>query len=320
VGPGRAHRVWLLFFFFLALASALVGACTEDRDVSVVRLDLGESIRALGSDDLEVASAAGNKLAAIGAPALPALSAALRQGPETVRIGIIEVLEEMGGEDIMPLLVGALDDPAEQVRADAAMALRTHGGPAVEQALVRALDDPSATVRQRAVVGCRSACRSVESVQALVRHALDDPAAPVGWAAVKRLEQLRAGGDQAVAGSVDAAVVASAPLGLDRPDAGQRVRAAVLLATAGDARAMPVLQAAAEQGDTRLRLQAIYALGVVGGAEAIPVLQTVRAEPAVAVYAHDALRRAAGRGVAGADAALAGYDGPQSPVPLPPPP
>jgi HEAT repeat protein len=227
----------------------------------------------------------------------------------------------MGGEAVAPLLVGALDDPAEQVRADAAMALRMHGGSAVEQALVRALEDPSELVRQRAVVGCGSACRSVESVQALVRHALDDPAAPVGWVAVKRLEQLRAGGDPAVTGSVDAAVVASAPLRLDRPDTGQRVRAAVLLATAGDARAMPVLQASAvEHGDTRLRLQAIYALGVAGGSDAVPVLQTLVTEPAVAVYAHDALRRAAGRGVTGAAAALAGYDGPQSPVPLPPPP
>jgi hypothetical protein len=67
-------------------------------------------------------------------------------------------------------------------------------------------------------------------------------------------------------------------------------------------------------------LKAIHALGLVGGPSAVPLLRGLLGEPGTAVYAHDALRRAAGRGVAGADAALAGYAGPQAPAGLPPPP
>jgi hypothetical protein len=83
---------------------------------------------------------------------------------------------------------------------------------------------------------------------------------------------------------------------------------------------VPVLEASvAERDDTRLRVKAIYALGLVGGPNSIPVLRGLLGEPGIAVYAHDALRRAAQGGVGGADAALAGYTGQQSPVPLPPP-
>jgi HEAT repeat protein len=306
--------------FFLALVCGLLGACTDEHDSAVVQLDLRDSVRALGSDDLQVASTAESRLVAIGPPALPVLAAALRQEPEAVRVGVIDVLVEMEGEEVSALLVGALGDPAEAVRADAAMALRMHRGPAVEEALVRALEDPSETVRQRAAIACASSCRSADSATALVPRALDDPAAPVGWTAVSSLGRLQAGEDQALTRAIATAVEAAAPARLDRPDAGQRARAAVLLASIGDMRAVPVLEALLVERDTRLRVKAIHALGQVGGPNSIAVLRGLLAEPGIAVYAHDALRRAAGRGVAGADAALAGYTGQQSPVPLPPPP
>jgi HEAT repeat protein len=103
-------------------------------------------------------------------------------------------------------------------------------------------------------------------------------------------------------------------------DAVERARAAILLAAIGDARGAPVLEAAVvKTGDARLRLKAIYALGQAGGPSAVLILQGVLGEPGVAAYAYDALRRAAGRGVAGAEAALAGYEGPRPPGPLPPP-
>jgi HEAT repeat protein len=98
------------------------------------------------------------------------------------------------------------------------------------------------------------------------------------------------------------------------------VPAAILLAEVGDTRGAPTLEAVVDEGgDTRMRLKVVYALGQVGGPSAIPRLQGLLGDPGMAGYAYDAIRRAAVRGVAGAQAALAAYDGPRPLAPLPPP-
>jgi HEAT repeat protein len=299
---------------------SLLGGCHEERKGSVVRLDLGETIRALGSDDLQVATAAESRLAAIGLPALPALDAALRHEPEPVRLGVIDVLADIEGEGVSALLIEALRDPSAEVRADAAMALRAHPEPAVDQALGRALEDGDAAVRQRAAIACSSSCRSPESVRALVQHALEDPASAVAAKAEASLATLYARDDHTLAQTVKTAVEAVAPAQLATTDAERRARAALVLGSVGDVRAIPVLeQVAAEPGEPRQRLKAIYALGQIGDASVVAVLQARLAQPETAVYAHDALRRAATRNVPGAGEAIAGYTGPQSPVPLRPP-
>jgi hypothetical protein len=71
--------------------------------------------------------------------------------------------------------------------------------------------------------------------------------------------------------------------------------------------------------DQRLRLKIAYALGGAGGAASVGALRQALGDPAVAAYAGDALRRMAGRGVAGARAAFDEYDGPPLPERLPPP-
>ena len=305
--------------FFLAVALGALVACGGERKEGVVELDLGGTIRDLGSDDLEVSSRAQSRLAAVGSPALPALAAALRQEPEPVRLGAIEVLAEMDGDEASRTLVGALSDPAVQVRADAAFALRSRRGAEVDRALVQALDDPAAPVRQRAAVACGAACRSGDAIRVLVARALDDPEASVASSASTSLARLRAA-DEALARAVDAAVLAAAPARLAGADAGRRAPAAILLAEIGDARGAPTLEALVnEGGDTRMRLKVVYALGQVGGPSAVPLLRGLLGDSAMAAYAYDAIRRAAARGVAGAEAALAGYDGPRPLAPLPPP-
>jgi HEAT repeat protein len=317
------HWAWLergSVSFFLA-ACILLAACRhEDRKSSVVQLDVQQTVRELGSDDLQVASAAESRLSAIGLPALPALAAALRQEPETVRLGVIEVLADMEGDDVSAVLVDALDDPSAQVRAEAAMALRAHPQPPVDRALGRTLDDPDAIVRQRSAIACSSSCRSAESMRALVRHALEDPEPLAASTAAASLTVLYSSKDPALVQTVKAAVEAAVPAQLQHTDAQRRERAAIVLAGIQDIRAVPVLeQMAAASNNPRLRLRAIYALGQIGDASAVPVLKARLADNATAVYAHDALRRAATRNVPGASEALAGYAGPHSPVPLRPP-
>jgi len=305
----------------LGLVLGSLGGCHEDQSPYLLEIDLGGSLHDLASDDLDVSSRAASRLEAIGAPVLPALAAALQREPNEVRVGVVEVLSEMGDEGVTPLLADAVGDPDAEVRADAAFALRAHPGPVAEQALLRALDDPDPTVRRSAATACGAACRSADTVRALVGCALDESASPVGSAAVVALSRLRTMGDPALEATVDAAVSAAAPARLAGTDLEPRAHAAVLLAVMGDERAAPVLEAAvAELHDPRERLRAIYGLGFVAGPSAVPMLRGLLAEPSMAAYAADALRRAAERGVAGADAALVGYTGPRSPAPLPPPP
>lgn len=305
----------------LGLALGSLGGCREEGSPYLLEIDLGGSLHDLASDDLDVSSRAASRLAAIGRPVLPALAAALHREPKEVRLGVIEVLGEMADEGVTPLLADAVADPDARVRADAALALRSHPGAVAEQGLLRALGDPDPKVRRNAATACGAACRSATAVRALVGCALDDSASPAGWSAVVALCRLRTIGDPALEATIDAAVSAAAPARLARADVQPRVRAAVLLAVMGDQRAAPVLEViVAESRDTRERLRAIYGLGFVAGPGAVPVLRGLLAEPAIAAYASDALRRAAERGVAGAETALASYEGPRPPIPLPPPP
>ncbi|HWP67164.1 MAG TPA: HEAT repeat domain-containing protein, partial [Candidatus Limnocylindria bacterium] len=177
----------------LALACLLraLAGCGDEQSASVVTLDLQESIRNLAADDLDVSSAAEERLAAIGAPALPALHAALRREPEAVRLGIVQVLGEIRDDGAVAVLAAALGDPAEQVRADAAAALGQRSGAEAERAVIGAFGDGSELVRQRAALACVAACRSPAALDAVLRLALDDPAPEAGWAAVRSLVVLR---------------------------------------------------------------------------------------------------------------------------------
>jgi HEAT repeat protein len=305
---------------FLAGILGHIGGCSGDRKGDVVELQLGDTVRQLGSDDLEVESRAQGRLTAIGAPALPALAAAMRQEPVPVRLGVVEVVSEMEGQPAADILIAALKDASDEVRADAAFALRLRQGPEVEAALIAALDDPSDRVRQRAAVACGKGCASEAGVRALLRHGLGDSDPAVAWAATTSIVRIRAAGDPALVGPIDVVIADDAPAALAESDVARQARAAVLLAAIGDQRATPPLERLVnDQSDVRVRLRAIYALGSVAGPTSVPLLRALLSEPPIAGYAYDALRRAGERGVPGAQSALDAYTGPRPAAPLPPP-
>jgi HEAT repeat protein len=300
----------------VALALA-VGGCGEREAPYRVEVDLDPSIRALASDDLEKSAAAQDRIAALGADALPALEAALRREDEATRIAVIEALAEMSDARRIPLLVRTLrEDASGEVRAEAAFALRgTRRNETVEDALVAALDDAAAAVREKAAVACGSLCRGAPCIDRLTALALGDDTRAVWWAARVALARLRREGGEGHA--VDAAVRAAAPARLAGSDADRADRAALLLADGGDAQGAGRLEDLVETGsDVTTRQQAVSALGEVGGATAVAALCGARRETTLAVLAAGALQRAAVRGVAGAATALETCPGPPAPKPL----
>ncbi|MCS7283069.1 MAG: HEAT repeat domain-containing protein [Anaerolineae bacterium] len=62
-----------------------------------------------------VARLAADALARIGAPAVPALIAALQEGDTVTRIGAARALSVIGPEEAVPALCAALDDPSALV-------------------------------------------------------------------------------------------------------------------------------------------------------------------------------------------------------------
>jgi hypothetical protein len=294
----------------LAVATFVV-ACAEADAPYRVEVDLAPSIRALASDDLDVSSAAEDRLIALEETALPALDAALRREDEATRVAVIEVLAQMSASSPISLLVRTLgEDASPTVRAEAAFALRgTRGDASVEDALVRALGDGAAEVREKAAVACGSLCRGALCVERLTALALDDEATQVWWASRTALVRLRR--ERGEAAAVDAAVRAAAPARLAGEDDARATRAALLLADASDARGVGRLEDVVETtGDVTTRQQVVTALGAVGGPTAISALCAARRETALAVLADGALQQAVSRGVEGARAALERCPGP----------
>jgi len=289
----------------LATAAIFVAACGRASAPYRVAVDVGPAIRALASDDLGEASAAEDRVLALGDDALPALARALRREDAATRVAVVEALAQVPGDASAPLLVHALrHDGSDEVRAEAAFALRDGKAEIVEPALVHALDDPSADVRRNAALACGAACRSTASIERVVRLALDDRAPAVWWAARGALRRL--GGDRGAthAAAVASSVRAQAPDRLAGGVAGGAFRAALLLADVGDARGATVLLAAvADDGDAGMRQQAVTALGEVGDADAVQPLCAALRDPLLAPLAEGALARAAARGVAGPEAA-----------------
>jgi HEAT repeat protein len=292
---GGRWAVGLVTYVLIAAACDRQGA-SDYR----VEIDLGPSIAALASDDLDVSSPAEDRVVALGDDAVPALRAALeREGPP-VRLAVVEALALMGGESVADVLVRTMrTDPSEQVRAEAAFALRQFRTPSLDEALGAALRDPGAGVRRQAATACGAVCRTPANVQALAALALGDPESQVWWAARAALVRLRSRDDGALEAAVDSSVQAVAPAALAGEKAARAARAALLLADVGDARGAVVLVGlAAGPGDVTMRQQAVIALGAVGDASATPVLEAAAEVPQLKVLATLALARLRSRGVA----------------------
>ncbi|MCW5893008.1 MAG: HEAT repeat domain-containing protein [bacterium] len=186
----------------LAAVVALAG-CGGDAspppDPYRVVIDVGPQIRAFGEDTAS-ADEAGDQLAQLGVPVIPALAAALGREPRDVRVKAVEVLAAIEApESVPPLLAAARDDADPDVRADALRALGVLADPRARPLLEERLADPDPTVRVGAIMGCATLCTSEAAVARLTDVALDPTQPAVALAARTTLAQLRTQGGEVAA-------------------------------------------------------------------------------------------------------------------------
>jgi hypothetical protein len=303
------------------LAMALA-ACSSRGPAAPYRasVDLGPSIRALGSDDVFVSEPAEERILGLGAAALPALAAALARDEPAVRRGVVALLPRVEDDAAGALLVAAArDDPDPDVRYEAFRGLAARPDERGRALVESSLGHDGPRVRLGAVLACAVLCTSGTAFARLTERAVDDVPANAAAARVALLRVLR-GPDATRAGAARRAILASAvPAVTAAPTPAARLRAALLASDVGDASGREVLAAGVRDGAPGgLRLHAVYALGTVGDARAVPVLAAVGGDETLRRYARDALLRLDHRGVPGARAAVAATaDG--DPAPLPPP-
>jgi hypothetical protein len=290
----------------LVALSAVARAADEAPPNYRVTLDVTDSIHQLASEDGNAYDAAVQRLAALGPAALPVLAEALHREPDPVRIGLVEVLDQIGEPECAPLLIEAAADKSAQVRIDALVALGSladeRGRPPVEAAL----GDLSAEVRRAAAAACSTLCRGEAALHRLVEIAVREQ--PIDAMLTPRHALTVIAQDQ------DAERAKAAKKAIDdvaRPAfaaaAGQeKTRAALLLADLHDGAAVAWLAASvAAENDPKLRVQVITTLGTAGDEGVLPSLVAQSHEPATQAVACRALELLDQRKVNGATAAAA---------------
>ena len=327
-GVRRRRIAALACSLSLTIAAAPVIAAPPSRaDDYRVCLDLTADIRALGSDDAFVWEPASDRLAALGPVAWPALVRALEHEGPAVREAVVGVLASgTEADDGVLASLGrvARNDPEADVRAVAVPAVRKLAGTRSRDVVVAALDDPSPAVRRKAITACTGLCTDDAALARLVALALGDEPLSNALQARRVLWRLTAeGGDAAIVAKVRAlaSAAASASEGSSAASAERRtLLAALLLAELGDdARLDDVARATGPDQPSELRTHALHALGRLGGEDRVALVAGLQQDAAVAIYAHDALRRMSERSIASAASAAAGYAGPRAPQPLPRP-
>ena len=299
----------------------LAAACGDAGDDYRMTSDLGPTIRALASDDLDESSEATDKILAAGADALPALRAALGKEPPDIRREVISVAARIDDPAAVRLLVDAAGDADAGVRYEALTGLGVRAVPDTRATVEAALADEDSRVRLAAVSACGPLCASPTALSRLVELAVH--AQPVSNAVAARPAIMRILADPARAEPLRTAIrsiVASALAQNGTSDAA--VRVALLASDIGDASGTDVLEAAARGGSVApiLRLQAIHALGTVGNANSVAALKAVEGQAPFLEYACDAVRRIAARDVEPARKALEHWPGTCPAGTLPPPP
>lgn len=171
----------------------------ETGDICTIKLQLAVDslIVVLSSKDGLQRQAARRSLVTIGDPAIPALTAALRDKNANVRWEAAKALGEMRVSEAAPALVEALEDGEFGVRwlaAEGLISLRKAGLPPLLDALLRKQD--SAWLREGAhhVLRVLSSDHGLHDLLAPVVHSLDSPMAadslvPNATALLKTLEQ-----------------------------------------------------------------------------------------------------------------------------------
>ena len=152
---------------------------------------LGEWQGDLRDSSPRVRAEAISALAFFGAPAVPALTAALRDPDAQSRVGAARSLGHIGPEaaDAVTALTQALRDGDARVRFDAAVALGRIGPPARDAvpALGRALRDPAGEVRVGAALGLAGMGPAAQEMVPPLADALRDSNAVLRMSAASAL-------------------------------------------------------------------------------------------------------------------------------------
>lgn len=283
----------------ILLAALLVAAAAPAADPYRVTIDLRPDVTALGDEDSDVSFDAAARLLALGDVVLPALAAALANEPPPVRVGVVDVLRQLRAPRASALLVQAAGDRDAAVRAAAVMALgltKTETGSAVVE---QALNDPDADVRHAAIAACGQLCDSPSAIDAVLDVALRNPPGnPAGIAFVSIALSQDAARAARARRSADTRLV---PLLAADVPAPRRLRAALLLAGLGDARAIaPLRELLADASLAAARPQMAMALGGLREPAAVEALRGLTADPALKPLACQALANLASQHVAGA--------------------
>lgn len=282
-----------------AVCIALLIACAAaaeplEQDPYVVTIDLRPWIEQLRSDDLFEADPAIERLAALGDDAVPALHAALKTEGRQARVHLVEVLRDIRTPATLAPLAEAAADPDAEVRADALEALGRLGDERGRPALEAALLGDSADATRAAAAACRSLCTSPPALRRLIELALEERTAAFARSSLHDV----AAGEHAP--RVRALVDEIALPAMRQGPAEQRFRAALVVAEAGNAAAVPTLKECVAQPSTpetaALATMCIQALGASGSADAVALLAELARDG-------DGLRRAS------ACAALAAFVG-----------
>ena len=296
-------------------------ACGDAGDDYRVTLDLGSTIRALVSDDLDQSSDATDRILAQGAAALPALRTALRKEPPDVRREVVSVATRIDDPAAVQLLVDAARDGDAGVRYEALNGLGARAVAETRGTVESALTDEDPRARMAAAAACRPLCASPAAMARLVEIAVHDQ--PLSNATAARTAIIAILKDRDRAGPLQAAIRAAIPPVLAARAAGDApIRAALIASDVGDPSGRDVLAVAA-RGDgvpPALRLQAIHALGTIGDAGSVGVLAAIEGQATFLEYACDAVRRIAARGIEPAREALERWSGKCPAAALPPPP
>jgi HEAT repeat protein len=290
----------------LCLAAACAARPAPEPGPYVVTTDVTHWIRALDSDNLVDTVPAVDGLAALGPVVIPVLEKAFEREPAQVRVGVVEVLSDLGVPETLPLLLRATKDPEPEVRADALDALGGLRDERGREAVEAALGDSDMSVIAAAARACTHLCRSPAAMEALVDRALTG----VVRAHQSLVAILRAGNAEQLAAARE--VVSSLTPKVMEGDANPelRVRAALLLVEVSPERALPCLRDYAANGSQALlRVQAARALGEAGTERDVETLKGFRelpSAPFLGQVACLALQQMAERKIRGAQEAATG--------------
>jgi HEAT repeat protein len=212
-------------------------------------------VAALGDPDPAVRRTAAAAMSTLRSPAaVGALARTLSDPQVDVRVEAVRALGVIDDDGVPPVLIAALKDPEVRVRDMAAEALTRWHSPAVARQLAGSISSPDlrrpagdvllrmghAAVEPLVEVATGDDADAAAAAGALLDRLAGAGTFAAGLSSIDPRERLRA---VQVLGVIGGNMAADAILGaLNDPDVGVRARAAVLLGTLGDPRAIKPLR------------------------------------------------------------------------------